>query len=311
MENSFTQILMYFPSDIRPYVEQMLTKHPETLEEIRIRINRPLSFLIAGKEIHNLETTVIDKETLEKIFHIITNYSYYSVEQELQNGYITIPGGHRIGICGKAVVEQGIIKTLVDINSLNFRLARQKKGVADKVLPYLFNNREFLSTIILSPPNCGKTTLLRDIIRNLAGTAKYHYKVAVIDERSELGGCYKGIPQLDLGMRSDIVDGCPKRDGMIMMIRAMSPHIVATDELGKKEDVEALEYAITAGVKVLTTVHGHDLYDLEKKPYFDHILQLKLFKRLVIMSNKKGMGTIEDIYSLETGKSVLGGVLNV
>lgn len=302
------QILMYFPSEIRVYVEEMLIKYPQTLEEVRIRVTRPLSFLVDGMEIYGERKVIIDKDQLEKIFHIITNYSYYSVEQELQNGYITVPGGHRIGICGKAVVERGAIKTLIDINSLNFRLARQKIGVAEKVLPYLFNNKEFLSTIIISPPNCGKTTLLRDLIRNLAGDQRFNFKVGVVDERSELGGCYKGIPQLDLGYRSDIIDACPKKDGIIMMIRSMSPHIIATDELGKKDDVEALEYAITAGVKVLTTVHGKNLVDLKSKPYFDHILALKLFKRLVVMSNRNGMGTIEEIHNLENGKTVVGGI---
>lgn len=308
MEKIAKQISIYFPPDIKKTVENIMGQHHDSLEEIRVRANKPLSFLIKGKECSfPTEMVYVKKDQLEKIFHMLTNYSYYSVEQELQNGYITIPGGHRIGICGKAVMEKGRVKTLTDISSLNFRVARQKKEIGERVLKYVIDNGEFLSTIILSPPNCGKTTLLRDMVRNLAGDSKFNFKVGVVDERSEIAGCYRGIPQLDLGQRVDVLDNCPKKDGMIMLIRSMSPDIVATDELGKKEDIEALEYAITAGVKVLTTVHGKDIEDLKNKPYFDQILKLKLFKRVIVLSNRKGVGTIEDVFDLSLGKSVKEG----
>ncbi len=303
MENKLHQILSFFPNEIKNCVEVMLKQFPDNLEEIRIRVNKPISFLVSGKETPSLTPLFLDKEKVEKIFHMITNYSYYSIEHDLQNGFITVPGGHRIGICGKAVLDKGRVKTLMDISSLNFRIARQKKGIADKIMPYLVKGTEFKSTIILSPPNCGKTTLLRDIVRILADDPKYIFKVGVVDERSEIAGCYGGVPQLDVGVRTDVLDSCPKRDGIIMMIRSMSPHIIATDELGKKEDIEALEYAITAGVKLLTTVHGTDYIDLIKKPYFDQILSLNLFKRLIILSNKNGVSTVEDIVELDAKRS--------
>jgi stage III sporulation protein AA len=304
MEKIIDQILPYFPLEIKDVVTSVLKNHPDC-EEIRVRVNKPLSLFAQGREV--VTSFIVDKKIIEKIFYLLTDYSYYSVEQELQNGYITIPGGHRVGICGKAVVEKDKVKTLVDINSLNIRIARQKMGIGEKVLPYLIREQKFLSTIILSPPNCGKTTLLRDLVRILSSSDKYPFKVGVVDERSEIAGCFRGIPQLDIGKRVDVIDSCPKREGMIMLIRSMSPHILATDELGKKEDIEALEYAITAGVNVLTTVHGKDLFDLKNKPYFSEILNLNLFKRLIILSNKRGMGTIEDIIDLEIGKSIWEG----
>lgn len=307
MEKISKEILIYFPPEIKKKVENIIKENYDSLEEIRVRANKPLSYLIHGREVQFDKEIIVDKGQLEKIFHMLTNYSYYSVEQELQNGYITIPGGHRIGICGKAVLENGGVKTLTDISSLNFRVARQKKEIGQRVLKYIIQQGEFLSTIILSPPNCGKTTLLRDLIRNLAQKDEYNFKVGVVDERSEIAGCYRGIPQLDLGQRVDVIDNCPKKEGMIMLIRAMSPNILATDELGKKEDMEALEYAVTAGVKVLTTVHGKDLEDLKNKPYFDQILKLNLFKRVIILSNRRGVGTIEDVIDLNTRKSIKGG----
>lgn len=308
MEKIAKEISVYFPPELKKTVENIMVQHHDSLEEIRVRANKPLSFLIKGKEYCFPKNMVyVEKGQLEKIFHMLTNYSYYSVEQELQNGYITIAGGHRIGICGKAVLEKGRVKTLSDISSLNFRIARQKKEIGERVLKYVLEDSEFLSTIILSPPNCGKTTLLRDMVRNLAGDSKFNFKVGIVDERSEIAGCYRGIPQLDLGHRVDVLDNCPKSEGMIMLIRSMSPDILATDELGKKEDIEALEHAITAGVKVLTTVHGRDIEDLRNKPYFDQILKLKLFKRVIVLSNRKGVGTIEDVFDLTLGKSVKEG----
>ncbi|SHJ67286.1 stage III sporulation protein AA [Anaerobranca californiensis DSM 14826] len=304
MEKIIEQILPYFPPEIKEDIIWIFKKYPNC-EEIRVRVNKPLSFFAQGRE--GATNFLVDKGIIEKIFYLLTNYSYYSVEEELQKGYITIPGGHRVGICGKAVVEKEKVKTLVDINSLNIRIARQKKGIGDKVLPYIIKDNIFLSTIILSPPNCGKTTLLRDLVRILSSSDKFSFKVGVVDERSEIAGCFRGIPQLDIGKRVDVIDSCPKKEGMIMLIRSMSPHILATDELGKKEDIDALEYAITAGVNVLTTVHGKDLFDLKNKGNFREILSLNLFKRLIILSNKGGMGTIEDIIDLETGRSIWEG----
>ncbi|SES62994.1 stage III sporulation protein AA [Anaerobranca gottschalkii] len=308
MEKIIDQILPYFPFEIKDVIISIFKNYPNC-EEIRVRVNKPLSLFVQGREVAT--NFIVDKEIIEKIFYLLTNYSYYSVEQELQNGYLTIPGGHRVGICGKAVVEKEKVKTLVDINSLNIRIARQQRGIGDKVLPYLIRENSFLSTIILSPPNCGKTTLLRDLVRILSSSDRFSFKVGVVDERSEIAGCFRGIPQLDIGKRVDVIDSCPKKEGMIMLIRSMSPHILATDELGKKEDIEALEYAVTAGVNVLTTVHGKDLFDLKNKPYFCEILNLNLFKRLIILSNKGGMGTVEDIIDLETGRSIWEGKYHV
>lgn len=280
------------------------------LQEIRLRMNAPLLIIYENKEyfVTNDATLVnspsqailITKNEIRETMEYISNYSLYAFEEEIKQGFITISGGHRIGITGKTIVENDLIKGMKHISFINIRMAHQIKGCANQVLPFLINEKGkgIYHTLIISPPRCGKTTLLRDVIRQLSDGSKYlsGMSIGVVDERSEIGACYMGTPQNELGIRTDILDCCPKAKGMMMLIRSMSPQIIAVDEIGSREDLEAIEYVSSCGCKLIATVHGSSLEDIKSKPILRELVQNGLFERYVILSNKTGVGHLDEIY---------------
>lgn len=289
----------------------------DKLQEIRLRMNAPLLIYYGNREYFITEDAkltgdpslgiMINKNEIRETMEYISNYSLYAFEDEIRQGFITINGGHRIGISGKTIIQDDSIKGMKHISFINIRLAHQVKGCADPVLPYLINEVAggIYHTLIISPPRCGKTTLLRDIIRQLSDGNRYlaGMSVGVVDERSEIGACYMGVPQNELGIRTDILDCCPKAKGMMMLIRSMSPQIIAVDEIGSGEDLEAIDHVIGCGCKLIATVHGSSIEDIKGKPVLGELLMKKLFERYVILSNIKQIGHLEEIYD-ETGRRI-------
>ncbi|HHT96445.1 MAG TPA: stage III sporulation protein AA [Clostridiales bacterium] len=282
----------------------------DKLQEFRLRINSPLIVIYNNKEYFITKTSslsndiynafIISKNEIRETMEYISNYSLYAFEEEIKQGFITISGGHRIGISGKVIVENDFIKTMKHISFINIRLAHQIKGCADNVIKYLLNKKEnrIYHTLIISPPRCGKTTLLRDIIRQLSnGSSDWQgMTIGVVDERSEIASCYQGVPQNDVGIRTDILDCCPKAKGMMMMIRSMSPQIIAVDEIGSKDEIEAIKYSISCGCKLIVTVHGDSIEDIKSKPVLSHLLSEEIFERYILLSNRTKIGKIENIY---------------
>lgn len=282
--------------------------HSEKLQEIRLKVNKPLIFISNNKEIRTSYNTKL--EDIKIIIQKISSYSIYAFEEEIKQGYITIQGGHRVGICGTCVLEENSLKTIKHISSINIRIAREVKGCSDGILPFIIKDNSILNTIIISPPKCGKTTILRDLSREISnGLSRYGLSgknVAIIDERSEIGACYRGVPQMDVGIRTDILDNCPKSQGIIMAIRSMAPHLIVCDEIGTYKDMESIVAALNSGVNVITTIHGFSEKDLYNRPVFKEILENKVFQRAVILSNKCGIATIEYIYDFTKGEKVRG-----
>lgn len=282
----------------------------ELLQEIRLRVNAPLLVVYDNKEFFitqlsdlvssDMDAYMISKNEIRETMEYISNFSLYAFEEELKQGFITITGGHRVGIMGKAVLEDNKIKSMKHISFINIRLSHQVKGCADKVIPYIIGDRrnDCYHTLIISPPRCGKTTLLRDVIRQLSDGNKSRpgLTVGVVDERSEIGACYMGVPQNELGIRTDVLDCCPKAKGMLMLIRSMSPRIIAVDEVGSGEDIEAIEYVINCGCKIIATVHGNSIDDIKNKPILGKLVREKLFERYILLNNEKGVGHLEEIY---------------
>lgn len=301
------EILRVLALSLRNVMGQAVPDY-EKLQEIRIRAERPLMVVYENKEYFIGEDCrftddlqrayIIKKNELRETVEYVCNYSVYAYEEELRQGFITIQGGHRIGLCGKTVCERDTVKSLKHIAFLNIRLSHQVIGCADKVIPYIRNESGINDTLIISPPRCGKTTLLRDIIRNISnGTKKYPgMTVGVVDERSELGASYMGLPQNNLGIRTDILDCCPKAQGMLMLVRSMSPQVLAVDEVGGVEDAEAIAYVAGCGCKLLVTVHGADLKDIQKKKYVGDMLQRGVFERFIVLDNNGGIGNVRAIY---------------
>jgi stage III sporulation protein AA len=292
------KIFRLFPDEIQQLLRDLPASIIQSVEEIRVRIEQPIEIVCSGKPIYPSERPVSAEEA-QVLLNRLSQHSLYALEEELKRGYITISGGHRVGLAGKVITEHGFVKAIKEISSFNVRIARQKIGIAEPLIPYLFQ-KNWHNTLLIGPPQTGKTTLLRDIARLVSCGVKQRdipsYKVGIVDERSEIAGAIKGIPQHSLGKRVDVLDACPKAEGMMMLIRSMSPQVLIVDEIGRKEDGEAILEAMHAGVQMIFTAHGKSLEDALKRPVMKPLSGLSLFQRYVILSRDKGPGTIQRIY---------------
>lgn len=311
------ELIRLFSMQIRSCLEKSVIDF-KNLYEIRLRVNQPMIFNYKGQELflkkggglstEQTDCYIVQQKELKETLEYISNFSLYAFEEEIKKGFITVQGGHRIGLAGKAFLEQSHVKGMKYISYINIRISHEIKGCANQILPYLVNGKELYHTLIISPPRCGKTTLLRDCIRQISNGAcgMHGMSVGVIDERSELGGSYFGVLQNDLGMRTDVLDCCPKPEGIMMLLRSMSPAVIAVDEIGGGEDAKAIENALFCGCKILATIHGNSLRDIEQKPLFRGIADRQIFQRYVVLKGQTKAGQILDIYDAR-GKSVKEG----
>lgn len=314
------QALSVCPPDIQSRIQSLPPELLEQLEELRFRLGQPLQ--VCGQQVegflhrttgvtpHPKEAFVVTADHLARVVQVITQSSLYAVEDELRRGFITMQGGHRVGVAGRVLLqENGAIKTIRSITSVNVRIAREHIGTSNPLLPYLYrkiDGRPY-SVLFLSSPQCGKTTLLRDIARQWsANTVRVGkaVKVSIVDERSEISGCLEGIPQFDLGPRTDVLDACPKAEGMLMAIRSLSPDVVVTDEIGREADRDAVLEATHSGVSVLATAHAGSLAEWKARPYMAELYEAHAFSRYVLLSRRLGPGTVESVLD-ETGRPLL------
>ena len=266
-ENAMVKgLVTVFPTSIRPRMRKI---NWDGLEEIRVRIGWPVELIYGNHNewLGNYDS-MIDRQCLDEMLNYITGYSIYAMDEEIKQGYITFSGGHRIGITGHATYEalrdtrEHRITNIIDIGGLNIRIAHERKGCAEKIVPHLRKENSIYNTLFFAAPGVGKTTYLRDTIRILSEM----YKISVIDERSEIAACVDGKAQNDLGKRTDVLDSCPKEIGMKMVLRTMSPDIIAVDEIGKEEEFVLLEQMRCSGVKILGTMHAGDMEELLRNP---------------------------------------------
>lgn len=257
-----------------------LANEKDTIEEIRIKVNCPIMFYGKKGEIFTGYNLYVSKEDMEEAIEYIFGYSVYAYENEIREGFVTVRGGHRVGIAGRIVFDDEKIKNITNISSVNIRVSHEVKGMADKIAPYIFEDYT-KNTLVISKPMAGKTTLLRDLIR--IGSNKYKKKISIIDERGEIAATYMGIANNDIGIRSDVLDNAPKDKGIMMAIRAMSPHIIAVDEIGQVKDIEAILEAFNCGVNVFATIHGNNLEDVNRKRELQMVMEGGYFERYIVI----------------------------
>ncbi|HEY0828172.1 MAG TPA: stage III sporulation protein AA [Bacilli bacterium] len=309
-------IFEILPLSLGRILQRLPTELLGRLEEIRVRESKPLEIIYQGKYSfvsaqgklleHPQDAYAPNHEDCIKLLDLLTNHSMYTLDEELKRGYITVQGGHRVGLAGRTVLDQGCIKQIKDISSFNIRIAREIQGAGLPLLPYLMDmgSKSVHHTLIISPPQQGKTTLIRDLARLISygwwpdAQAKWKgLKVGMVDERSELAACFRGVPGFDVGPRTDVLDSCPKAEGMMMMIRSMSPDVLVVDEIGRREDVLSIHEALHAGIRVIATAHGGNLQDVMSRPILSELIAARVFSRYVILGNSRGAGTIDSIYN--------------
>lgn len=288
----------YLPKKIR---RLMYSVTVEGLEEIRLRQGLPVALYYRDRccyltpkgqlSVSYTGCIIASKADLIEGVELISEASVYALENEIKNGYITIDGGHRVGICGNAVTENGKIVNINCISGLNYRIAKEVIGAADKIMPYVYDSEKIRNTLIISPPQCGKTTVLRDVARALSECGK---KVSIIDERNEISALNNGYNGYNLGVSCDVMGGASKTEGMLLMLRSMSPDVIITDELGTETEGKVLSRIANSGVNLISTIHAKNRAELEKR---SEIAQMcPFFSCFVTLSRRNGAGTVEEIY---------------
>ena len=272
--DSKSQWIDYLPRALR---EEGVLRSGDDLEEIRLRVGRPMELLYDKRS--QVGVVPVTEEMITELLNYLSDYSLYRLGASLKRGYITIPGGHRIGVVGH-MNEKGEI---YQFGGVNIRLAGRKVSGVSTLAQLLVGKKQCHHTFIVAPPGVGKTTLLRNLIRELSGTKK----VVVVDERGEIGGSYHGIPQIDLGPRTDVLDNCKKPFGIEMVLRSMSPEVIAVDELGNKEDFEAIHRAMQCGVIILGTIHGSSWEEFLQKPHFEELQRDGMIQRVIFLEKKE------------------------
>lgn len=331
------EVLKIFPRDLRAVLGQV-TVDFDRVQEIRMRTQKPLLLICGGRE-YAVKTdgslavgipdppvrdirgsgrcqeqerywaragiVTVSQAQMKETVEYMCSFSVYAAEEELRQGFITIQGGHRIGVAGRTMAFGQDIRLMKSISFINIRVAHQIQGCANQVMDYLYSDDgRFLNTLVISPPRCGKTTLLRDMIRQVSDGPRTQrsgrripgVSVGVVDERSELGACYQGVPQNDLGMRTDVLDCCPKSQGMMMLVRSMAPQVIAVDEIGSREDVQAIEYVRNCGCSLAATIHGSSLEDIMQKPAVGELIQQGAFERMILLDCRGTAGHVASIW---------------
>ena len=294
------QLAYLFPKRIWQALSQCPAAILGQMEEIRLRAQKPLMVQYAGKDafistlgdVHRVPTApvILTIEEVQQAFEAACEHSLYAYEEEIRQGFITVKGGYRIGISGKVHVKAGEIISFPYCTGLCIRIMRELPGCANDVLAFVIEGERVYTSLIVSPPMMGKTTLLRDLARQISNGVygSGGKRVCVVDERSELAGAVGGLAQLDIGLRTDLLDACPKSRGMMMALRALSPQVLVTDELGGEEDASAVREACFAGVKVLASAHGESERELAGRTGLQTLLTQKAFERVLILGKQPG-----------------------
>ncbi len=301
----------FLPDRLRFPISAVDEKGASEIKEIRLRRLCPVCIVTAHNKLFlrydgtltdradGSGLCIIENPDMDDAVRKLCNYSIHAFQNEMKNGYITVPGGHRVGICATAVTNaEGIITAVRNVSSLNIRIAREVNGAADQLVKTVFAEK-IRSTLIVGEPSSGKTTVLRDIAARLSDNEFSYMRVCVIDERGEIAATSEGINRKKLGVGCDVLDGYPKADGMMIALRAMSPEVIICDEIGSESDVYAIESVANAGVKLIASIHADSFSQLSRRPQFVKLMHIAAFDTAVILSGKQQPGKVNEIISLK------------
>lgn len=303
-------IMPYLIQSIRVILMKMDTEKMDNLQEIRMRAGKPLMayyrnrdmFVTADGELSkdSKAAYIVAQSEIIKSVELMSENSVYAFQDEIKSGFITLRGGHRVGLSGRVIIQEGQIRNIKDFNGLNIRVAKEISGCSGHLIRYIIkNNKDIYNTLIIGPPQCGKTTILRDASKYLSNGLEdidfVGLKIGIVDERSEIAACSKGIPQNDVGFRTDVMDSCPKALGMEMLLRSMSPNIIITDEIGTRGDKDAILKVLNSGVKIIASAHGYNISELKMREELLALIKAGTFERYIVLSSNNGPGTLEEV----------------
>lgn len=296
MDKNYQQVTTALPKELHQYLLDLPETIQTSVKEISLRSQKPITIVTfngnyfpkseGGYAKHfPMKPFILTNEMLFECIKVLTEYSLHSYKNDINAGFFTIKGGHRVGVVGSCVYDEinpKKINSIKEISSLNIRIARQVKGVATSLVKEIFS-QNITSTLIVGPPATGKTTLLRDIslcISNMCSS-----KVALIDERGELASVYQGIAQNDVGVLTDVYDGYKKSDGMNFAIKTMSPDVILIDEVSMQSDMDSIRSSLNSGVAVIATTHAKNERELLSKKSLYRLLQEGSFEYIIYLSN--------------------------
>lgn len=290
VKNGIEEVIKYLPREIKRIIENISNEIIGEIEEIRLRGGAPLMVELRGEGCfitkdggfcnNEDKAYIVSAEEIQKAFLSICENSIYAYTDEIRQGFITIKGGNRVGICGKAVIENNGIKTFKEISSLNFRIAREVVGAADGIVDKVVFSKKIYNTLIVSPPGWGKTTLLRDLTRLISNKG---FKVGIVDDRGEIAALYNGIPQNNVGVQTDVLDNISKSQGTLMLLKTMSPNVIINDEIASEDDVAAINLAFGTGVSIIATTHGSRLEEVMERTVLKPLFLNGVFKKVLII----------------------------